>query len=71
MSHAARVQAEHFGWRAATLLLLEHYRAACAQQHIAPKSEHDGAHRNLRSRAKSRLRKATHVFHSQAAAVVS
>ena len=47
VGHAARARAEHFGWRAATLLLLEHYRAACAQQHIAPKSEPDGAHRNL------------------------
>ena len=59
VSQAARARAEHFGWRAATLLLLEHYRAACAQQHIAPKAEDDPARRNLRSIAKSRLRKAT------------
>jgi glycosyltransferase involved in cell wall biosynthesis len=59
IGHAARVQAENYGWRAATLLLLEHYRAACAQQHIAANPEPDPAHTNLRSRAKSRLRKAT------------
>jgi glycosyltransferase involved in cell wall biosynthesis len=59
VGHAARARAEHFGWRAATLLLLEHYLAASAQQHIAPNPEPDSAHANLRSRAKSRLRKAT------------
>jgi glycosyltransferase involved in cell wall biosynthesis len=59
IGHAARAQAEHYGWRAATLLLLEHYRTACAQQHIAHNPEPDPAQTNLRSRAKSRLRKAT------------
>jgi glycosyltransferase involved in cell wall biosynthesis len=56
---AARAQAEQSSWRAATLLLLEHYRAAVAQQHIAWNLPADTAHRNLRSRAGSRLRKAT------------
>jgi glycosyltransferase involved in cell wall biosynthesis len=59
IGHAARDRAEHFGWKAATLLLLEHYQAVCAQQHIAPNPEPNSAHANLRSRAKSRLRKAT------------
>jgi glycosyltransferase involved in cell wall biosynthesis len=59
IGQAARAQAEHHGWKAATLLLLEHYQAAIAQQHIAWNSPADSAHRNLRSRAKSRLRKAT------------
>lgn len=59
ISRAAHAQAEHYGWRAATLLLLEHYRTALAQQHIAPNPEPDLADANLRSRAKNRLRKAT------------
>lgn len=56
---AARAQAEQHGWKAATLLLLEHYKAACEQQHIALNPAPDSARPNLRSRAKSRLRKAT------------
>ncbi len=59
IGHAARAQAEHFGWRAATLLLLDHYQAALAQQYIALNHEPNSAQPNLRSRAKSRLRKAT------------
>jgi glycosyltransferase involved in cell wall biosynthesis len=59
IGRTARAQAEHYGWKKATLLLLEHYRGACAQQHIALNSPADPAQTNLRSRAKSRLRKAT------------
>jgi glycosyltransferase involved in cell wall biosynthesis len=56
---AARIQAEHHGWKTATLQLLEHYQTACARQHIAryPAPNHGQA--NLRSRAKSSLRAAT------------
>ena len=59
IGRAARASAEHYGWRAATLLLLEHYQAALAQQHIAWNQTADSAKRNLRSRAKSQLRRAT------------
>jgi len=56
---AGREHAVQHGWKAATLLLLDHYKAACRQQCIVPNASSNGAHPTLRTRAKSRLRKAT------------
>lgn len=54
---AARNQASQYGWKTATLQLLEHYRTACRLQHISLNSAHNQARPNLRSRAKKLIRR--------------
>jgi glycosyltransferase involved in cell wall biosynthesis len=54
---AARNQASLYGWKTATLQLVEHYRTACRLQHISLNSAHIQARPNLRSRAKKLIRR--------------
>jgi glycosyltransferase involved in cell wall biosynthesis len=56
---AARSQACQQSWRTATLQLLDHYQTACRQQLIEPNPAPSPTDRNLRSRAKKRIRRAT------------
>jgi glycosyltransferase involved in cell wall biosynthesis len=59
IGQAARAQACQFGWKAATLQLLDHYQTACRHQHIARKHAPNSARPNLRSRAGKGIRAAT------------
>jgi len=59
IGQAARTQALQFGWKTATLQLLDHYQAACRQQHIARNPAPNPVRPNLRSRAGKSIRTAT------------
>jgi glycosyltransferase involved in cell wall biosynthesis len=54
----ARKQAAEHGWRAATCTLLEHYRAAVAQQTILPDSAQSPGRRGLRASCGRGVRRA-------------
>ncbi|MGH9600403.1 MAG: glycosyltransferase family 4 protein [Terracidiphilus sp.] len=59
VGRAARAQALNWSWKMATCRLLEHYRAACGLQHIAPNPKPAPAHPALRFRARRALSAAT------------
>jgi glycosyltransferase involved in cell wall biosynthesis len=56
---AARAHAVDYGWRAATLQLVEHYQTACRQQPIVIDDVSNAADRSLQAMARKRIRRAT------------
>ncbi len=58
MGKHARERATQQSWRVATARLLEHYRTACATQHIEPSPAPAPAHTTLRARTKNSAKSA-------------
>jgi glycosyltransferase involved in cell wall biosynthesis len=56
---AARAVATSHSWKAATLKLIEHYKAACAMQNVDPVATPDPVHPGLPFRAKKLARRTT------------
>ena len=55
----ARERASNFSWKAATIQLVEHYKKACATQHISPFSAEIPAHPGWRFRTRKTILRAT------------
>lgn len=56
---AARAHAANHSWKAATLQLIEHYKAACQMQNVVPEATPAPARPGLRRRARKMARRTT------------